>query len=103
LAVIKEGAGKNRIVALTDWWTQALCLPLHNAVFKILRSIKQDGTFDQHAPVSLLHDHIALHGAWSFDLSAATDRLPVLLQCQILSTLGLTWSKYWMSLLASRQ
>jgi len=57
---------------------------LHNAIFKILKTIKQDGTFDQHAPVSLLHDRILTSGAWSFDLSAATDRLPVLLQCQIL-------------------
>jgi hypothetical protein len=63
LAVIKEGAGKNRIVALTDYWTQAICLPLHNAIFKILKTIKQDGTFDQHAPVSLLHDRILTSGA----------------------------------------
>jgi len=103
LAVIKEGAGKNRIVALTDYWTQAICLPLHNAIFKILKSIKQDGTFDQHAPVSLLHDRILTSGAWSFDLSAATDRLPVLLQCQVLTILGLSWAKYWMGLLAFRQ
>lgn len=51
LAVIKEGAGKNRVVAMTDWWTQCAFKGLHKSLFDMLRRIPQDGTFDQFAPV----------------------------------------------------
>jgi len=45
-----------------------------------------DGTFDQLAPVKHLYEkgHKKLY---SFDLTAATDRLPIELQKQVLSIL----------------
>lgn len=63
--------------------------PLHKAIFALLGRIPQDGTFDQHAPVKRLHltkrDFVA-----SFDLSAATDRLPLQIQKVVLGpVLGL--------------
>lgn len=91
LVKLYEGAGKVRIVAVTDWWTQCLLKPLHEGLFNILREIPQDGTFDQHAPAVSLHEHIKSNGfVASYDLSAATDRLPVAFQAQVLSALGLS-------------
>lgn len=42
-----------------------------------------DGTFDQLAPIKEL-DKIPYQRYFSFDLSAATDRLPVALQSRLL-------------------
>jgi hypothetical protein len=54
----------------------------------VLRGIDQDGTFDQLKPLDLLLSKVSegqvLH---SFDLSAATDRLPIKLQADILNIL----------------
>jgi len=89
LAALKEGAGKTRIVAITDWWTQVLFRPLHDGLFAMLRLIPQDGTHDQWRPVQeWVIPRIRLGSpCFSFDLSSATDRLPVAAQKQILSRL----------------
>jgi len=97
LAALREGAGKTRIVAITDWWTQMLFRPLHDGLFSSLRLISQDGTHDQWAPVEKWVIPRIRLGApcYSFDLSSATDRLPIAAQCQILSHLfgsGFAWA-----------
>lgn len=87
LAALKEGAGKVRIVAITDWWTQILFRPLHDGLFTFLGLIPQDGTFDQWKPVKdWVIPRIRLGSpCFSFDLSSATDRLPIAAQRQILT------------------
>lgn len=102
LGTKNEGAGKVRIFAITDIWTQSVLKPLHDAIFGILRPLEQDGTFDQLAPIRRLYDrkHQKL---WSFDLSAATDRLPVDLQEQVLACLtNDEFARAWKLLLTSR-
>jgi hypothetical protein len=49
-----------------------------------LKTLKTDGTFDQHAPVKELLS-LKPSRLYSFDLSAATDRLPINLQEDVLS------------------
>jgi hypothetical protein len=80
----EEAAGKVRVFAMVDCFTQWLMRPLHRLIMAVLRYIPQDGTYDQLAPVrKLLRSR---KGAfWSFDLSAATDRLPVEIQRWLLS------------------
>jgi hypothetical protein len=51
-----------------------------------LSLIPQDGTYDQHKPVKALLAK-GLTNLYSFDLSAATDRLPIDLQVRIISLL----------------
>jgi hypothetical protein len=103
LSKLFEGAGKVRIIAVTDWWTQVILKPLHDGLFNILKGIPQDGTFDQSRPAQELHEHIKSQGfVGSYDLSAATDRLPVLFQVQVLEALGLSWAWHWMKLLVGR-
>jgi hypothetical protein len=70
-----EPAGKVRVFAMVDAFTQWALKPLHDRIFEILRDIPMDGTFDQLRPIHLLKE--AGHTRfWSFDLSSATDRLP---------------------------
>jgi hypothetical protein len=104
LVKLYEARGKVRIIAITDWWTQVLLKPLHLSIFDILRDIPQDGTFDQLAPTARLMSYVRASGAkvFSYDLSAATDRLPVSFQVQVLEAFGLSWAKHWAGLLVVR-
>jgi len=54
-------------------------------MFKILRTIPQDGTFDQLRP--LLSHSERFTEAYSLDLTAATDRLPLFIQQEIVKAL----------------
>jgi hypothetical protein len=55
---------------------------LHNSISSILSNIQQDGTFDQGKPIDLLSKNKSM--VHSFDLSSATDRLPIDLQAQVI-------------------
>lgn len=86
LSVVEE-PGKKRIVAMVDIWTQWMFYPLHRLLFKRLGKTPNDGTFDQTKPVERLLASAKKEGRthfWSFDLSAATDRLPLVLQIALL-------------------
>jgi hypothetical protein len=97
-----EAAGKVRVFAITDLWSQSILAPLHNAIMIALRGLVTDGTFDQLAPLRRLMDR-GHKEFWSFDLSAATDRLPVLLQEQVLGLLiSPSFAKAWRHLLVGR-
>lgn len=99
LSVVYDQAGKARIVAISNFWIQLALKPLHDAIFRYLRTVPQDGTFDQDGALQrLLKTADRKHKFYSFDLSAATDRLPIDLQAQILQLLGFD-SKNWRRLL----
>lgn len=97
-----EAAGKVRIFAITDIWTQSALAPLHDMLFDILNDIPQDGTFEQHKPIKTLLSR-GVKDIYSFDLSAATDRLPIQLQAQILTILfDSDFANAWKTLLSGR-
>jgi hypothetical protein len=83
---IEEPAGKVRIVAICDYFTQLACEPIHQHLFSILKGIKTDATFDQSGRVE---DYFArnLSPHWSFDLKAATDTIPLALYIEVLTPL----------------
>lgn len=98
-----EPAGKVRIFAICDIWTQSALKPLHDYIGHILKVIPQDGTFNQAAPLKLLLEQNHKQ-CYSFDLTAATDRLPVSLQVTVLSfLLGKDFAEAWRSLLTDRE
>jgi len=88
LSVVYDQAGKARVVAITNWWIQVALKPLHNALFSILRRIEEDGTHDQLKPFNKLIGNGSSEMFYSFDLSAATDRLPLDVQADILNLLN---------------
>jgi hypothetical protein len=63
---------------------------LHDEIYDYLGSLPEDGTNNQLAPVKIVLENNGNNpeGVDSLDLSAATDRLPVQLQADILSSLG---------------
>jgi len=61
--------------------------PLHSALFRVLGNLETDGTFDQQAPLYRLIERSQGRTFNSFDLSAATDRLPIDIQRDILNIL----------------
>jgi hypothetical protein len=92
LSFKKEAAGKLRIFALVDSWTQSILDPLHQSMFGILKGLPNDGTFDQDASFKRCQEKSALYGvAYGYDLSSATDRLPMDLQVNLLASLSSSW------------
>jgi len=98
-----EAAGKVRLFAMETWWIQGLLYPVHKGIFEILRRIPQDGTYDQGAPLILLTKYLEectgrgqkTYFA-SFDLKAATDRIPVSLQEKVIALLlGVHLARCW--------
>jgi hypothetical protein len=78
LALIADYAGKTRVVAIGDFYSQAALKPLHDHLFRILRKLEGDCTFDQDAGVrKVIQWHSEGRKTWSFDLKSATDRFPV--------------------------
>jgi len=113
LGLKPEPAGKIRVFAMVDAWTQWLLAPLHKWIFSILERIPQDGTFDQLSPIKDLqakYAHSPKNRTFgSIDLSAATDRLPISLQMIVLKQLlkgivpdSASFAKNWADLLVKR-
>lgn len=97
----EEPAGKVRVFAMADAWTQWVLEPFHEFLFDILRQIPMDGTFDQLKPV--VTKVATAKAAYSLDLSAATDRLPMTVQVALFSALvGREFATQWMRLLVGR-
>ena len=104
LALLEEAAGKIRVVALADPWTQWALHPLHEWLFKILKEIPQDGTFDQLRPVERLLKRVdGQTPLYSYDLSSATDRIPIKIQELLLAEVfGEDFAQAWSELLVGR-
>jgi hypothetical protein len=104
LATKLEAAGKVRVFAMVDYWTQVALKPLHDSIFDLLKGIPQDGTFDQLKPVKALMKRSKTGYLASFDLSAATDRLPIRVQQSILAVMFTpAFAERWRSLLVDRE
>lgn len=96
---LPEKSGKIRVIAQGDFISQSTLKPIHDTLAGILRSIPEDWTFDQEGGKEWVK-HQTATAKWcaSFDLSNATDRLPIDLQARIMDRvlpgeLGELWSK----------
>lgn len=81
LATFPDKEGKQRVVAIFDYFSQSVLKPLHTFLFQVLKRIPQDCTFDQGSFLP------KLEGAEVFccvDLRAFTDRFPILLIAKVL-------------------
>jgi len=107
LITFAEWGGKTRTVASVDYWTQVILTPLHETLFEVLKSIEMDATFDQRAASEVVRKWTANEKSelYSFDLTAATDRLPRELQAEVLNNIfGLEGvGTAWMEILSNRE
>jgi hypothetical protein len=76
---------------------------LNEYLFDILKKLPNDGTFDQYASVKRCFiKSKEMNCSYGFDLSAATDRLPVILQSKVIDTFSLNLGRLWTKLLVDR-
>jgi len=103
LSCVYDQAGKARVVAVTSYWTQLALRPLHDKLYSVLKTLEEDGTFNQEGPLNRLVKRDSSEDYYCFDLSAATDRLPIKLQAQILNIVSeqRKLGDLWMSLINS--
>lgn len=75
-----EPAGKTRIFAIGDYWSQLSLKPIQISLYRTLQSISTDATRDQdHGFSSLIKESLG-HPTYCFDLSSASDRIPAEMQ-----------------------
>jgi hypothetical protein len=101
---VKEEPGKVRVFAMVDYWTQMILRPIHLMIQDILKRIPSDSTFDQDAGVERgkrIFQRTSF--AASYDLSAATDRLPVILQEKIIDFMIPGAGPIWKFILVGRE
>lgn len=96
----QEPAGKVRVFAMVDPITQWCLRPLHDQIFAVLKKIPMDGTFDQVGPLKRV-DWSKTHHC--YDLSSATDRIPVRFSERLMAELiGDYGAQVWRKLLVGR-
>jgi len=96
-----EAAGKVRVFAMADYWTQYCLLPLHKSLFSLLEKFNDcDATFDQDTAVSSFSGHSEYY---SYDLKSATDLIPRYLYKVMLDIIyGKPIGDYWETMVADR-
>lgn len=97
LSFIPDKGGKTRVVAIGNYWVQNTLKPLHDCLFSVLRHIAMDGTYDQGSQSGRVAHATTQGPVWSYDLTAATDRLPLNIQVDVMTFLdgemGPIWNK----------
>jgi hypothetical protein len=100
LCAISAPEGKTRVIAIMDYWSQTVLKNLHDWSFDILRRIPQDMTFNQGYVLNVIANKPCYY---SYDLSSATDRFPIILQERILSCLiGSERANAWAKILVGQ-
>lgn len=69
-----EGRAKRRIFAIGNYVCQRLLKPVHEFLMAVLKKLPSDGTFNQTGPLKHI---VNKEMYYSYDLSAATDRMPL--------------------------
>lgn len=94
LIELPDKEGKVRLIAILDGWTQACFKPLHEFCFSLMFKMSCDYTYNQRNALPELKskfDQMILQGLepvyHCYDLTAATDRLPILVQSYIVNEL----------------
>lgn len=102
LSGIPDQEGKTRVIAILDYWSQSALRPVHDFLFRILRPIPQDMTFNQGGFL----DEVAKWGSgrlYSVDLTKATDRFPIRLISRVLGPIfPRDWVLHWENLMVGR-
>jgi len=104
LSTIKEAAGKVRIIAINDFFTQQALKPLHLWLFDICRYFPQDSTFDQEGSLNAFVQRQDMTEYHSYDLSSATDLIPTQIYESLLTPLvGGPIARTWIHLLVDKE
>lgn len=83
-----EPAGKTRVFAIADYWSQTSLKVVQESLYNTLRSISTDSTADQDKGFKSLLKRAAGKPTYCFDLTAASDRIPAFMQKFRIDLLG---------------
>lgn len=75
-----EPAGKIRIFAIADYWSQLSLKLLQHSLYETLKGISTDSTSDQDKGFKTLIKESVGYATYCFDLSSASDRIPAKMQ-----------------------
>nr|QIR30244.1 RNA-dependent RNA polymerase [Plasmopara viticola lesion associated mitovirus 21] len=96
LSVKADKEAKSRVFAILDYWSQSALKGLHQNLYKILRKLPADCTYDQGRHLGKMAALNSGSRFFSFDLSSATDRFPLQVQKRLLAKLvGLEAADQW--------
>lgn len=85
LVYFPDKESKVRVIAQLDYWSQTSLRALHFYLFRVLRNIHQDCTFDQGKFQELVLNKGSKY--YSIDLTACTDRFPIQFIGQVLKSI----------------
>jgi hypothetical protein len=90
-----------RIIAITDYITQATLKPINDTLFRLLKRMPQDRLNQD----PIIKNKISNDSFWSLDLTAATDRFPIRLQERLLGIIfhDKSFARSWANLIANRE
>lgn len=74
LTYFPDREDKVRVVAIFDYFSQSVLKPFHSYLYRVLKKIPQDCTFDQGAFKEIMKDRDIYY---SVDITAFTDRFPI--------------------------
>lgn len=101
LSIVHDPECKERIIAISDYWSQLVLKPINDGIFKLLKTLPCDRTYTQDPCINkTTDDHF-----WSLDLTAATDRFPISLQRRLLEIIyqDSNFANIWKNLLTDRE
>jgi len=103
VSMLPEAAGKVRVIAIVDYWTQRLMSPVHEWMMAILKPLATDATFAQEESVERYATVYKDRKHYSVDLKSATDLIPITLyEVMLKGLLPHETVDLWISLLTDR-
>lgn len=103
LGFSSEPAGKTRIFAIGDYWSQLSLKPLQISLQKTLSQISTDSTSNQDKGFKSLIAESCGKCTYCFDLSSASDRIPAIMQKHRLRLMGgQDLSESWYTIMTDR-
>jgi hypothetical protein len=101
LSKISDKNGKQRIIAIFDYWSQTSLRGLHNYLYKVLKAIPEDCTYEQGDKVL---SRLCKEGPYyCWDLTSATDRFPATFITNVLGQfIGKKRARAWYDIMVDR-
>jgi hypothetical protein len=91
---------KVRTVTCGNYFVQRVLLPVHNWLMQVLKEIPEDGTHRQSNAAKLVKSWTSKGlQPYCFDMTSATDRMPVNLQFMVFYLLKQPWSEEWFNIM----
>jgi len=101
LVFLSDKAGKTRIVAIGDWWSNLSLSSIHDAFMAGLKKLRGDCTYRQGDIPSLIKG-LGSH-LFSSDMTAFTDRFPILIEAALVKlAYGEVIGSLWETVLTQR-